>query len=61
MLRNRIHQTMKDLACNDVILLRLHLKLSSVLTRIHWNLMDSLTNSAFEAVRKRVRARLEVK
>ena len=56
MLRECIHQIKKDLPCNDKNQLTLHLKLSCILSRGHWDMVNGLTTSAFEAVRNSVRA-----
>ena len=61
MLCERIHQTRKDLADNNIRLFRLHLELSTVLSPGHWDLVDSLSFSASEAVRDSVRSRHENK
>ena len=54
MLRKRIHQTRQDLAYNYVNLLRFRWLRSGILARGHWDLVDSLTNSDYEAVRESV-------
>ena len=46
LLRERIHQTQKDLAATDLTLYHLHLKLSNILTVEDWNKIDVLTHQS---------------